>query len=92
MQHAVFDDSASPLQVVGRPLELDERMIALACAVTVDFDFFSQHSAGGGAGGGMGMPFFMPFPMGGMGGSTGSEAGPDMEVRHCQGDTTLAPA
>lgn len=66
------------VQVVGRPLQLEERMIALACAVTVDFDFFSQHSAGGGAGGGM----FMPFPMmGGYGSSTEGGAAPDPEVR-----------
>lgn len=38
-------------------LSLDERAVALAAAVTIDFDYFSRHS---GAGGG-GLFFFMPF-------------------------------
>ena len=33
---------------VARRLELSERMIALACAISIDYDFFSQHSHGSG--------------------------------------------
>ncbi len=29
-----------PMQVVSRPLALTERMVALACALTIDYDFF----------------------------------------------------
>ena len=32
-----------------RPLQLDERMIALAGAISIDFDYFSQHSHGPGS-------------------------------------------
>ena len=38
----------SPVQEVVRPLQLDERMIALAGAISIDFDYFSQHSHGPG--------------------------------------------
>lgn len=47
-------------QVVGRPLALDERMVALAAAITIDYDFFSQHSHSGGW---FYPPIFMPTPM-----------------------------
>ncbi|XP_004363731.2 scramblase [Capsaspora owczarzaki ATCC 30864] len=30
-----------------RPLYFDERAVSLACAVSIDFDFFSRHSGGG---------------------------------------------
>ena len=43
-----------------RPLGLDERMAVLAAAISIDFDYFSQHSQHGA--GGM-MPFFLPIPM-----------------------------
>ena len=36
------------VQEVVRPLQLDERMIALAGAISIDFDYFSQHSHGPG--------------------------------------------
>ena len=36
-------------QEVVRPLQLDERMIALAAAISIDFDYFSQHSHGPGS-------------------------------------------
>ena len=36
------------VQEVVRPLQLDERMIALAAAISIDFDYFSQHSHGPG--------------------------------------------
>lgn len=42
-----------------RPLALSERMAVLAAAISIDFDFFSQHSSG--AGGGF-MPFLFPMP------------------------------
>ena len=48
------------MQEVARQLQLSERMLALACAVSIDFDYFSRHSQTGA--GGL-MPFFMPIPM-----------------------------
>ncbi len=45
------------LQEVVRPLVLDERMTALAAAISIDYDYFSQHSHGPGM-----MPGFL-FPM-----------------------------
>ncbi len=36
-------------------LTLDERAMTLATAVSIDFDYFSRHSGGGG----MGLPFFI---------------------------------
>ncbi|SNX87842.1 uncharacterized protein MEPE_06553 [Melanopsichium pennsylvanicum] len=53
-----------------RPLTLDERAVALATAVSIDFDYFSRHSEGMHGGGGM----FPWFYMGGMGGGGGGEA------------------
>ncbi|KAK4516470.1 uncharacterized protein ATC70_011442 [Mucor velutinosus] len=44
----------------SRGMTLDERAVTLACAVSIDFDYFSRHSSHGGGG-------FMPFPMFGMG-------------------------
>ena len=40
--------TAAHVQEVVRPLQLDERMIALAGAISIDFDYFSQHSHGPG--------------------------------------------
>lgn len=42
-------------------------MVALAAAISVDYNFFSQHSSGGGL---ISPPLFMPVPLpgGGMGG------------------------
>ncbi len=37
-----------PVQEVARPLALDERMMALAAAISIDYDYFSQHSHGPG--------------------------------------------
>ncbi|KAK9833274.1 hypothetical protein WJX81_001649 [Elliptochloris bilobata] len=45
---------------VARPLGLGERMAVLAAAISIDFDYFSQHSQHGA--GGM-LPFFLPMPM-----------------------------
>ena len=36
------------MQEVARPLALDERMMALAAAISIDYDYFSQHSHGPG--------------------------------------------
>ncbi|KAJ1972970.1 hypothetical protein H4R35_004383 [Dimargaris xerosporica] len=42
-----------------RALTLDERAVALACAVTIDIDYFSRHSSHG-SGGLMPFPIFFP--------------------------------
>lgn len=34
--------------MVENPLELDERMVALAAAISIDYDYFSRHSYGSG--------------------------------------------
>ena len=52
-QHSTTEDDQNlqtlcALQEVVRPLQLDERMIALAAAISIDFDYFSQHSHGPG--------------------------------------------
>ncbi|KAI8372292.1 Scramblase-domain-containing protein [Choanephora cucurbitarum] len=47
----------------SRGMTLDERAVTLACAVSIDFDYFSRHSSHGGGG-------FLPFPMFGYGGSS----------------------
>jgi hypothetical protein len=62
------------LQVVHKPLPLTERMIALAAAISVDYNFFSQHSSSGGL---ISPPLFMPMPLpgGGMGGGEAAGAG-----------------
>ncbi|KAG0175026.1 hypothetical protein DFQ30_001023 [Apophysomyces sp. BC1015] len=44
-----------------RGMTLDERAVTLACAVSIDFDYFSRHSSHGGGG-------FFPFPFFGLGG------------------------
>jgi hypothetical protein len=62
------------LQVVHKPLPLTERMIALAAAISVDYNFFSQHSSSGGL---ISPPLLMPVPLpgGGMGGGEAAGAG-----------------
>lgn len=55
---------------IRKPLPVSDRMIALAAAISIDFDLFSRHSGGHG-----GMPFFFPFGWGG-GGAEGGEAEP----------------
>lgn len=52
------------VQVVQRSLQLNERMIALAAAVSVDYDYFSQHSHGSGWFAPMMFPP-VPYPSGG---------------------------
>lgn len=48
--------------MVARSLKLSERAIALACAITIDFDYFSQHSGGPGMLPFIGLPLPMPMP------------------------------
>lgn len=48
-------------QVVESPLSLDERMLALAAAISIDYDYFSRHSQG--SGGGLLGPMFLPMPI-----------------------------
>ncbi|KAF8057768.1 phospholipid scramblase family protein [Scenedesmus sp. PABB004] len=57
--------------VVPRPLPLSERLVCLAAAISIDYDFFSQHSAHSGF---FGPPLFMPVPLpgGGVGGAAGA--------------------
>ncbi|KAI8381257.1 Scramblase-domain-containing protein [Radiomyces spectabilis] len=45
----------------ARGMTLDERAVTLACAISIDFDYFSRHSSHGGGG-------FLPFPFFGFGG------------------------
>lgn len=40
----------------SRGMTLDERAVTLACAISIDFDYFSRHSSHSGGG-------FLPFPM-----------------------------
>ena len=54
---AVIASSTGAQLAVQRPLALNERMVALAAAISIDYDFFSQHSHGGG---GLMGPLFMP--------------------------------
>lgn len=60
------------MQVVQRSLHLNERMIALAAAVSVDYDYFSQHSHGSGWFAPM---MFPPVPYPSEGGAEGGAAG-----------------
>ena len=52
------------VQMVQRPLMLSERMVALAAAVSVDYDYFSQQSHGSGWFAPMMFPP-VPYPSGG---------------------------
>ena len=64
---------------VARELKLSERAVALACAITIDFDYFSQHS--GRPGLINALPFFpMPMPMPVPIPSGGGVDGPDVDV------------
>lgn len=64
------------VQVVQRSLQLSERMVALAAAVSVAYDYFSQHSHGSGWFAPMMLPP-VPYPSGGgaEGGAAGDEEG-----------------
>ena len=75
------------VQVVQRPLMLSERMVALAAAVSVDYDYFSQHSHGSGWFAPMMFPP-VPYPSGGgaEGGAEGAEAGDQGQGEAVPGD------
>ena len=49
MKHCPELQALPALQEVVRPLQLNERMVALAAAISIDFDYFSQHSHGPGS-------------------------------------------
>jgi len=67
--------SGNQLEVV-RQLSLTERALALACAINIDFDYFSRHSGGAGI-----LPFVgayptpVPIPVPSGGGSAPPDAG-----------------
>ncbi len=44
--------------MVENPLQVDERMVALAAAISIDYDYFSRHSYGSGF-----LSPFIPLPM-----------------------------
>ncbi len=75
------------MQVVQRPLMLSERMVALAAAVSVDYDYFSQHSHGSGWFAPMMFPP-VPYPSGGgaEGGAEGAEGGDQGQGEAVPGD------
>ncbi|KAF9378141.1 hypothetical protein CPB97_009751 [Podila verticillata] len=67
-------DEKALAQLVDRGgLTLDQRAIMLACAVSIDFDYFSRHSGNGGI-----MPF--PMMMGGGGSAPVPSSGSDNPV------------
>ncbi|KAI5271553.1 hypothetical protein KEM52_005142, partial [Ascosphaera acerosa] len=51
-----IDTVKSAIPVLG--MTLDQRAVALATAVAIDFDYFSRHSRASGGGGGI-----LPFPI-----------------------------
>ena len=59
---------------VGPELSLEEKAVVLACAISIDFDYFSRHSGGGG----IPLPFFIP--VGGGGADAGGAAGATADV------------
>ena len=69
-KHLISKTGTGGDQAYGSPkvsgLTLDQRAIMLATAVSVDFDYFSRHSGGGGM-----MPMWFPW----WGGGAGAEAG-----------------
>lgn len=79
------------MQVVQRPLMLSERMVALAAAVSVDYDYFSQHSHGSGWFAPMMFPP-VPYPSGGgaEGGAEGGEGAQEGSGEALPGDAGRA--
>lgn len=71
-------------QAVETPLRLSERMLALAAAISIDFDYFSRHSEDGS--GGL-LPFMMPMPIPPYPSSEGSPEGAEGSTA----DTTPPP-
>ncbi len=88
---AVIPTTTGNQLAVVRPLQLDERMVALALAVSIDYDFFSRHSYGGGALSSFVHPPIIPFPMGGMGG-LGGGGGDDVGDGEAAADGSSATA
>jgi len=68
--------NGNQLEVV-RNLKLSERAIALACAITIDFDYFSQHSGSPGILGHTPLLMPMPMPIPSGGGEDGAPGGVD---------------
>mmetsp|Transcript_19773 Transcript_19773/g.78742 ORF Transcript_19773/g.78742 Transcript_19773/m.78742 type:complete len:439 (+) Transcript_19773:145-1461(+) len=64
----IFSDSSK--------LSINQKATILACAISIDFDYFSIHSRTGGGLMGGGFPIFMPFP--GTGGGAPAEGGEPM--------------
>jgi len=56
--NAVIPFSTGDQLVIKEPLDLDERLVALAAAISIDYDYFSRHSHGSGM-----LAPFMPMPM-----------------------------
>jgi len=67
----------------SRGMTLDERAVTLACAISIDFDYFSRHSGHG--------PGIMPFPFFG-GGGGGGHAVHDDEVPAGDSSTVQSPS
>lgn len=80
--------SSGGAQEVVRPLALDERMTALAAAISIDYDYFSQHSHGPGMMPGLLFPMPIPAPSypdpeaadAGADGGAGAEAAAEAEA------------
>ncbi|KAI8084487.1 Scramblase-domain-containing protein [Halteromyces radiatus] len=61
-------------------LTLDQRSVMLACAISIDFDYFSRHSSHGSGG-------FFPMPFFGGGGYENEEKNEPNNDNHSGGDT-----
>ena len=60
---AVIPCSTGDQLVLSNPLDLDERLVALAAAISIDYDYFSRHSYGSGLlSPFIGVPIPMPLP------------------------------
>ena len=69
---AVIPCTSGNQLMVENPLDMDERMVALAAAISIDYDYFSRHSYGSG----FLSPFIhVPMPMPDMGGGTPPDVG-----------------
>lgn len=71
----VIPTTSGEVLAVSRHLGLEERMIALAAAISIDYDYFSRHSYGGGVLSPFIHPPIIPFPVPAAG-STESEGVP----------------
>eukprot|EP00823_Brevimastigomonas_motovehiculus_P002003 TRINITY_DN1296_c1_g1_i2.p1 TRINITY_DN1296_c1_g1~~TRINITY_DN1296_c1_g1_i2.p1 ORF type:complete len:585 (-),score=212.57 TRINITY_DN1296_c1_g1_i2:244-1998(-) len=77
---AIDAQIAQDLPLRGRSLVLDERSIALALAIAVDYDYFSRYRPG------VGQPWF--FPWGGWGGGGGGGEGTSGDAKKTEGAET----